>query len=379
MSLLLRRFRLAPTTISLHRVAAVGPRCSIPPCAAVAPVVGVTSTSTAAPSRTSTTTTLTSVRFLSQHGAKRGQHIQRLEEIATSQEHEAAVDRRRKKKEKETARKSGVGKASSTTTTHAAAADEHDDFDDDEDSDEEDGEDGPFLPDPKDIKERMQKQIEAFKGYLKSVRGSEPTAEMFDDISVADAYGKGTGLTPLKSVAQVVISSPTLATATCYVRCYCCRIIVAVVLSLLSLRSIFPDDDKSYVNLTPYDPVLLFLRQDPAVAKAVVLAIQNSMKNLNPQKEENGVIKIPLPRPSKELRMETVKSLHKRAEQFRVRLRKMRGKSLKVVKQGVAGHLEHISKDEAFRVQQELEKVAEDMIGRINSLSEEKEKAVMQI
>jgi hypothetical protein len=221
MSLLLRRFRLGPTTtsarVSLQRVAAVGPRCAILPCTAVDPALGVTSISTTAP-RTSTTTTLMTIRFLSQHGAKRGQHIQRLEEIATSQEHEAAVDRRRKKKEKETARKSGVGKASTSTTTHAAGADEHDDFDDDEDSDEEDDEDGPSLPDPKDIKERMQKQIEAFKGYLKSVRGSEPTPEMFDDISVADAYGKGTGLTPLKSVAQVVISSPTLATATCYVR-----------------------------------------------------------------------------------------------------------------------------------------------------------------
>lgn len=240
---------MVPTTtsarISLLRAVAGRPRCSIPPyCAAVDPTGGgITSTSatTAAP-RTSTTWTTTTVRFLSQHGAKRGQHIQRLEEIATSQEHNAAVDRRRKKKEKETARKSGVGKAStSTTMTHAAAgADEHDDFDDDEDADdEEDDEEGPSLPDPKDIKERMQKQIEAFKSYLKSVRGSEPTAEMFDDISVADAYGKGTGLTPLKSVAQVVISSPTLATATCYVRLLFVVVVVIIVAVVVSIAALF--------------------------------------------------------------------------------------------------------------------------------------------
>jgi ribosome recycling factor len=109
------------------------------------------------------------------------------------------------------------------------------------------------------------------------------------------------------------------------------------------------------------------------------MAIQNSLKNLNPQKEEDGVIRIPLPRPSKELRLETVKSLHKRAEQFRMRLRNVRSKSLKVVKQGVVGHLEGISKDDAFRVQEEVEKITEDMISRLNSLSEEKEKSVMQI
>jgi ribosome recycling factor len=62
-----------------------------------------------------------------------------------------------------------------------------------------------------------------------------------------------------------------------------------------------------------------------------------------------------------------------------MRLRNVRSKSLKVVKQGVAGHLEGISKDDAFRVQEEVEKISEDMISRINSLSEEKEKSVMQI
>lgn len=154
--------------------------------------------------------TSTLVRF--KHGAKRGQHLKRLEEVANSQEHEAGTERRQKKKEKLAAKKSGHA-AANESNSH-----EDDDYGDDDDSDEEEDEEEPSLPDPKQIKERMQKQVEAFKGYLKGVRGSEPSPEMFDDISVADAYGKGSGLTPLKSVAQVVISSPTQATATCYVR-----------------------------------------------------------------------------------------------------------------------------------------------------------------
>lgn len=101
--------------------------------------------------------------------------------------------------------------------------------------------------------------------------------------------------------------------------------------------------------------------------------------NLNPQKDEGGIVRIPLPRPSKELRQETVKALHKRAEQFRIRLRLVRSKSLKVIKQGVAGRLEGVSKDEAFRVQEEVERIAKDMIAQIGTLSDEKEKAVMQI
>ena len=279
------------------------------------------------------------------HRAKMGKHLERLDEMAHDASREKAEERRKKNKEKKAARKAKKKHGAATETGEDASAESgnfmdamlannnqasEDDFDDhlhDEEEDHEEEED--VLPDPNVIKERMMKLVDKFTESLKAIRGAEPTPELFDEIMV-QAYGAST---PLKSVAQVVIASPTLATATCF---------------------------------------------DPAVAKDVVNALRERM-GLNPSVEEGGVVRIPIPRVSMESRQQTAALLGKRTEAFRKKIRNVRRKGMDVVKQGVAGKLEGISKDDAFRVQKEIESVTEDVIHKLNAISTEKHDSIMAV
>lgn len=62
-----------------------------------------------------------------------------------------------------------------------------------------------------------------------------------------------------------------------------------------------------------------------------------------------------------------------------MRIRKSRSNALKVVKKGIAGSLEGVSKDDAFRVQQELEVMVNETMDKLNQLCEEKEKSVTSV
>jgi ribosome recycling factor len=268
------------------------------------------------------------------NSAKKGLHLQTLNEMAHSGERAAAEERRQKRKDKTAERK---GKKSSVgTADRAAPSKTNDDDDDDEDDDrveEEEDIDDNVLPEPSAVKRKMQRHIESFKEYLKTVRGGEATAELFDGVTVTDAYGRDTGSAPLKAVAQVVIASPTLAIATCF---------------------------------------------DPATAKAASKAILDQLE-LHPQIEEGGTISIALPRVSLESRQQTAAAVQQRAENYRQRIRKNRREALDIVKQGVAGKLEGVSKDEAFRVQQEIEAMADVVIKELNQVADNKHKDILSV
>jgi ribosome recycling factor len=205
-------------------------------------------------------------------------------------------------------------------------------FDDDDDDDDHDSDDPlSLLPDPDVVKQKMMKIVDRLHTSFQSVRGAEATPELFDVISVA-AYG-GETQTPLAGVAQVVIVSPTLAHVTCY---------------------------------------------DPALATDVRNAIRDSL-DLNPQLEEDGLVKVPLPRASMESRQATVKQLAKQAEAARGRIRNLRRKAMDVIKKGKDGKLDGISKDDAFRVGKELDAVADEVTKIVTDAAHAKEESVMAV
>eukprot|EP00977_Amphora_coffeiformis_P021857 scaffold10022_cov170-Amphora_coffeaeformis.AAC.9 len=253
--------------------------------------------------------------------------------MAHDSSREQAREKRKKNKEKKAARKGKNKHAATEESSDSSkfldlqAGSEEDDFEphDEDDDDHEDEED--VLPDPDVVKERMKKLVDKFEESLKAIRGAEPTPELFDEIMV-HAYGSST---PLKSVAQVVIASPTLASATCF---------------------------------------------DPAVAKDVATALREKM-GLNPSVEDGGVLRIPIPRASMESRQKTASLLGKRTESFRQKIRNVRRKVMDIVKPGVAGKLEGVSKDDAFRVQKEIESVTEIAIKKLNEISEKKHDSIM--
>jgi ribosome recycling factor len=269
------------------------------------------------------------IRF--RHSSKIGHMKETLEEMAHRPERDAAQERREKKKAK--------AAASATTTTVAKSVEDYGgeelNFDDLEEDDVELSDGGgeeiePTLPDAAEVELKMMAYVDRFQEHLKSIRGAEPTPELFDDISVL-AYGSPT---PLKVVGQVVIVSPTMAQITCF---------------------------------------------DPSVAKDVQKAIQLSLDQLNPQLEEGGTIKVPLPRVSMEVREQSAKHLKQKAESTKQRIRQVRRKAMDVVKKGKDGKLAGVSKDDAFASAKELEALTETVIERLDKLVDEKMQSIMAV
>lgn len=265
--------------------------------------------------------------------AKIGLHLQNLDEIAHATERQNAEERRRKKKEKKSARNdNGIVDSISETTSTLNLVDDFDGehIENSENSEDEVHYDVNVLPNPTDVSKLMLKHVHRFDEYLKTIRGAEPSPELFDQILV-DAYGDPN--TPLHAVAQVVLVSHTMATATCF---------------------------------------------DPALAKSVANAIRDKL-SLNPSIDDGGIVTIPIPRVSMETRQELSGMVKKRAEFFRQRIRGVRRKVLDVVKHGAAGKLEHVSKDDAFRVQKDIEAMTEEMIQKINKAADKKNSSIMSV
>jgi ribosome recycling factor len=270
------------------------------------------------------------------HAGKMGHEIESLKEMAHRPERETAQERRKKKKDRKAAKKGGSKVTENETAiAHVNDGDDDDDdlyFDDDDDDDDNLNEDGePTLPDMVAVQTKMDAVLDRFQDSLKSIRGAEPTADMFDDVMV-QAYGAAT---PLNAVAQVVITSPTLAQLTCF---------------------------------------------DPAVAKDVVKAVQLTLE-LNPQLEEGGGgnIKVPLPRVSMEVREKLSKSVKKRAESCKQRLRGVRRKYMDVVKKGKDGKLAGVSKDDAFASGKDIEAANEAAAETLKTIVAEKMDSIMMV
>lgn len=263
----------------------------------------------------------TQVRWKRNKAAKMGQHLETLDEMAHRKERQLAKERRKQKKQQATA------VVDEDDEDGAGLEEEEDDEDDHDEPDEHVDENE--LPDIAVVKARMKAVVDKFQNSIKSIRGGQPTIEIFDGIQVK-AYGE---LTPLNSVAQVVLTSSTLAQASCY---------------------------------------------DPSLAKEVSIAIRNTLE-LNPSVEEGGTVRIPLPRVSLEVREQAAKKLAKRTESYRQRIRKVRRNMMEPVKQGVAGKLEGISKDDAFRLQEEIESLTDTMIRELNAVADTKHKTIMTV
>lgn len=236
-----------------------------------------------------------------------GNHLERLNEIAHEKSHNEAVERRKKKKEKKQAKESAGSHGDRQNEASESTA----------------------LPDLNMVKEKMMQQFHRFVESLKGIRGGDPTPDLLESIPV-EAYGSPT---PLSSVAQVIIVSPTLASVVCY---------------------------------------------DPSLVKAVSKAIRDNLE-ANPFQDEDGAIRVPLPRPSLETRQQLSVQVHKRAEACRQQVRNLRRTSLDVIKQGMAGKLEGISKDDSFRSSQDLDKITEEIVQKITATEKEKQASIMQV
>jgi ribosome recycling factor len=175
--------------------------------------------------------------------------------------------------------------------------------------------------------DRMKKTIFSLKDGFASLRTGRASAALFDKIKV-DYYGDKS---PLNQVATISIPEARL------------------------------------IVIQPWDKALI---------SEIEKAIRSSELSLNPS-NDGKVIRISIPPLTEERRKELVKHAKNQAEQSRVAVRNIRrdgnDELKKLLKEG------ELTEDEESRASEELQKVTDNYIVKINQILEEKEKEIMEV
>ncbi|MGL9760242.1 MAG: ribosome recycling factor [Symbiopectobacterium sp.] len=178
----------------------------------------------------------------------------------------------------------------------------------------------------KDADIRMKKCVEAFKHQIIRIRTGRASPSLLNDIQV-EYYGSAT---PLRQVANIVV------------------------------------EDTRTLVITVFDRTL-----GPAVKEAIIA----SDLGLNPS-SAGAVIRVPLPPLTEERRKDLTKVVRDKAEQGRVSVRNVRrdaNNKLKVLLKDKA-----ISEDEERRVQDEVQKLTDAYIKKVDVALAEKENELME-
>lgn len=177
-----------------------------------------------------------------------------------------------------------------------------------------------------DLKERMQKTLTALDRDLKRVRTGRASAALLDGIRV-DYYGAPT---PLNQVASISV---------------------------------------------PEARLLLIQPWDTQVVGSIEKAILKSDLGLTPM-NDGKLIRISIPPLSEERRKELVKVVKKMAEDSKVAVRNIRRDANEMLKD--LKKEKEISEDEQFRAQDEVQKVTDEFIKKVDGIVEVKEKEILE-
>jgi len=177
------------------------------------------------------------------------------------------------------------------------------------------------------LKVRMEKAVEDFRRALVSTRTGRASVHMLDQVRV-EYYGTEM---PLNQVAQISAPEPNL------------------------------------ILVQPFDP---------SAMADMEKAIRVAEGGFNPQ-NDGKVIRIPVPPMNEERRKEVVKSLNRTLEEHRTAIRNIRRDGNDAIKK--AAKDKKVSEDEEKRSLEEIQKLTDDEITRIEEMGKNKEKEVMQI
>lgn len=173
----------------------------------------------------------------------------------------------------------------------------------------------------------MEKAVDAMRREFTSVRTGKATPALLDTVRV-DAYGSKV---PINQVGTVGAPEPRL------------------------------------LVIQPWDKSLL---------KAIETGIVSADLGLNPSNDGN-VIRVPIPQLTEERRKDMVKLLHKLAEEGRVAIRHARQEANKDIKKKQSSH--EISEDDAHRQMEQVQKLTDEYIAKIDQLLKGKEQEVMEV
>jgi ribosome recycling factor len=177
------------------------------------------------------------------------------------------------------------------------------------------------------LKRRMEGAVEVLRKELGGLRTGRASAGLLEPIQV-NAYGT---MMPLNQVGTIGVPEPRLITVQVW--------------------------DRSLVS-------------------AVDKAIRDSGLGLNPQ-AEGALLRVPIPELSQERRTELGKVAHKYAEQARVAVRNVRRDGMEYLKRQEKEH--KISEDEYHQKADEIQKLTDGFIKKVDEALAHKEKEIMQV
>jgi len=177
------------------------------------------------------------------------------------------------------------------------------------------------------LKTRMEKAVEDFRTNLASTRTGRASVHMLDQVKVP-YYGSEM---PLNQVAQVTAPEANL------------------------------------ITVQPFDP---------SIIGDIEKAIRTSDLGFNPQ-NDGKVVRIPVPPMTEERRREVVKHLNKTLEDHRTAVRNIRRDGNDLIKKSAKD--KKISGDEEKKALEEIQKLTDDEIRRMEEMCRNKEREVLQI
>jgi ribosome recycling factor len=177
------------------------------------------------------------------------------------------------------------------------------------------------------LKTRMEKAVDDFRANLASTRTGRASVHMLDQIKVP-YYGSDM---PLNQVAQV--TAP----------------------------------DANLILVQPWDP---------SIVGDIEKALRASDLGFNPQ-NDGKIVRIPIPAMTEERRKEVVKYLNKTLEDHRTAVRNIRRDGNELIKK--AAKDKKISEDEEKRSLEEMQKLTDDEIRRMEEMCRNKERDVLSI
>lgn len=179
----------------------------------------------------------------------------------------------------------------------------------------------------KDARKRMAKSVEALKHELSKLRTGRAHASLLDHITVS-YYGTEV---PVNQAASVAVA------------------------------------DARTLTVTPWEKKMV-----PEIEKAIL----NSDLGLNPV-TAGDVIRVPLPALTEERRREMTRIVRQEAENARVAVRNIRRDANHHLKALIKD--EHLAKDEEHRAEEEVQKLTDDYIAKIDEILKAKEQDLLEI
>jgi ribosome recycling factor len=133
---------------------------------------------------------------------------------------------------------------------------------------------------------------------------------------------------------------------------------------------------KQLASISVPDAHLIVIQPwDPSVIQGVSKAILKSNLGVTPS-DDGKIVRLAVPPLSKERRQEMVKLVHKMSEEGRISLRTIRRESKEMLEKQQKDKI--ITEDDKFRSIDELQKLVDKYIARIDEISKSKEKEILE-